>query len=70
MPLIPIIPHIKTKSRFEFSVAGSIKLKEIAIVVPNIKVIVDFIFQFCTLLPTKITEATISPKNNDQINTG
>ena len=70
MPLIPIIPHINTKNKFEFSVAGVTKFKENEIVVPIINVIIDCVFQFFTLFPIKITDARISPKKNAQINIG
>ena len=70
IPLIPIIPQINTKNKFGFSVAGVARLIENAIVIPMINEIIDCMCQFCTLLPTKMIDAKISPKKNDQIDIG
>ena len=70
MPIIPIIPHIKTKNKFEFSAAGFISARENAITVPMLNAVVDCVFHTFTLFPTKMIEAKISPKKNAHINTG
>jgi|TARA_B110000003_G_scaffold200243_1_gene198855 hypothetical protein len=70
IPLIPIIPQINTNNRLEFSVAGVAKLNEKATIVPNINASIDCIFQFSTLLPTKIIDARISPKKKAHISIG
>ena len=70
IPIIPIIPHIKTKNKFEFSVAGVINTRENAIIVPMSNAIVDCRFHTSTLLPTKMIEAKMSPKKNAHISIG
>ena len=66
IPLIPTIPQIKTKNKFEFSFAGVIKFKDNANKVPTIKLVIVTLFQLSILFPTKYIEARIRPKKKAQ----
>ena len=70
IPLIPIIPQMKTKNRFSFSVAGVIKLRDRAIPVPIIKLKIAAVFHLVILFPPKYIYAIIRPKKNAQIKIG
>ena len=53
MPLIPTIPHINTKKRLLFSLAGVMKDREIAIIVPIRIAQIFAAFHFSIRLATK-----------------
>ena len=70
IPVIPIIPQIKTKNKLSFSFDGEMKVNNTAINIPIIKETILELSHFLILLPTKNIEIKIRPKKKAHINKG